>query len=399
MSIGNLLRRILYRIPTQIRFLIYPVRYLISIFNRVRLDQWILMNKEGSNKEKLTVIYTGQEKSKNYFIKLAYNNICKEHYIGKRWIWNFNHTTKKMAKNVSLTVTEVHESLKKYFKEKNLFYVPCWISTEIDITGEMSSIINNRGLKSDLSHIRKSKLHYELTNEVNSFKKFYYNMYVPSTKKLHGNQAVIHNYDSMKEIFSKNCDLLLLKKGQEYIAGILIYYMNGKARLWSSGLNNGNIDYIRKYRAKGALYYFSILCLKEKGIKKLSFGLTRAFLNDGVYQYKKKWGLYLLGTTNVGFLIKPLILTDGLKNFFMNNPFIHFGDDERYFGTIFVDNINQIKKEKIKKIYKNRYIHGLSQFLIYSFDETYDNKQDVVPHELLDKIEIRSVRNEFKELF
>ncbi len=315
-----------HRTPPWLRFIFLPIKYLIYTRN-LKSDLWMILGKEINSRHELALFFAGSEESKNYLIKSAFGNFYNEQYIGKIWLWRISNVVKKKRINSSLMVTEVYNPLSVFYNKHKYFYVPCWIPLEVDISVEMSSLIKNRGLKSDLSRIRKNKLNFELTNEPDRFHDFYYNMYVPYTIKAHDNRAVVHQYEYMKEEF-KNCDLLLLKKDQEYIAGILIYYMKNKARLWSSGIKDGNFDYVIKDRAKGALYYFSILCLKEKGIKNLSFGYSRAFLNDGVLQYKKKWDSALVGRSERCFLIKPLSKKDGVKSFLLNNPFIFYKKKE-----------------------------------------------------------------------
>jgi hypothetical protein len=294
-------------------------------------------------------------------------------------------------------VTEVYKPLSVFYNKQKYFYVPWSISSEVDISVKMSSLIINRGLKSDLSRIRKNKLNFELTNEPDRFQDFYYNMYVPYTIKAHDNRAFVHRYEHMKEEF-KYCDLLLLKKEQEYIAGILIYYMKNKARLWLSGIKDGNLDYVIKDRAKGALYYFSILCLKEKGIKNLSFGYSRAFLNDGVLQYKKKWGVNIINTTDLGdlgFLIKPLNKTDGVKNFLLNNPFI-FYKKGKLNGAVFIENKETISTKQFEKIYKKYFLSGMNRLFIYRFrDSDCRATNDLVPSELSEKLILSSLKNHF----
>lgn len=398
---GNIFRRHLdwarlayYRTSPKLRFIFLPFITILNYARNLKLDLWVIKGKEIKSSHELSIFFAGNAESKHYFIKSVFGDFYDEQYIGRAWLWRISHVVKKRRINPSLMITEVHHPLSVFYNKQKYFYVPGWVSLESDISIAMSKLMKSRSLKSDLSRIRKSKLDFELTNELDRFSDFYYNMYLPYTNKAHDNRAVIHQYEDMKSEF-KNCDLLLLKKEQEYIAGILINYVKNKARLWSSGIKNGNLKYVTKDRAKGALYYFSILCLREKGFQTLEFGYSRAFLNDGALQYKKKWNPNISITPYRGFLIKPANKTDGVRSFLLNNPFI-FYKKKKLNGAVFIESQESISIKQFKKIYKNYFLSGMHRLYIYRFrDSDSGETKSIVPSELRDKVKFQSLENFF----
>jgi len=355
----------------------------------------MISGNEIKSGHELSLFFAGGLANKNYLIKAIFGNHYSEQYIGKIWQWRISQVVKKKKINSSLLINEVCNPLSVFYNKQKYFHVPSWISSEVDISVEMSSLMNNRGLKSDLSRIRKNKLNFEITNESDQFQDFYYNMYLPYTIKVHDNRAVIQQYEHMMEEF-ENCELLLLKKEQEYIAGILIYYTKNKARLWRSGIKDGNFDYVVKDRAKGALYYFSIIYLKEKNAKNISLGDSRAFLNDGILQYKKKWGINISNTSEPGFMIKPLDKTDGVKSFLLNNPFI-IKKKRKLNGAVFVEDYKIISMNQFKKIYKNYFLPGMNRLYVYGFRNTDCRAtKEFVPSEFSDKVTLYSLEDYFK---
>lgn len=263
----------------------------------------------------------------------------------------------------------------------------------MDISVDISSFVKNKSLQSDLRRIRSNRLSFELKNELPQFDNFYYNMYLPYITKRHGNQAFVMKYESMKEKF-RNCDLLLIKKEKEYIAGILLAYEKDVARLWSIGVKDGNSDYI-KYGAIGALFYFSIHHLKGKGYKRVSFGLSRAFLNDGVLQYKKKWNLQMVDTDRLGFLFSPLSKTAAMKGFLLNNPFIYI-KKPKINGAVFMESNQPLTKKDLQKIRDDYYLVGMNKLVIYKFGKHDSEIQEVVPSALSERMTICSAECIFK---
>ncbi len=388
-----------HKIPTFFRHILSRIqlrrRIRENTVNILKLKVWAIAGEEILSKEQLTIIYIGDEKHKNFLAELAFGNSYKEDYIGKTWLWRIFKIVKAREHACSLMVAEVPKSSLVLFGRKKCFYIPFWVRGKLNTSVDTSSLVKNESLKSDLRRIKKNKLHFEVTNEVTQFDNFYHNMYLPYITKSHGNKALIMKYDLVKRFFGE-CDLLLVKKNKEHIAGILIAYTyrKNRARLWCLGVKDGNSDYI-KVGAIGAILYFSLLYLKEKGYKKVGAGGSRAFLKDGVLRYKKKWGQKIIGAHNkVGFLIKPLSKTAAVEGFFLNNPFIYMHKN-RLFGAIFAEAGQPIPKEDFQKFYKDYYLNGMSKLFIYRFGESGSGTQEIVPSEFDDKITICSAESLF----
>jgi hypothetical protein len=193
-------------------------------------------------------------------------------------------------------------------------------------------------------------------------------------------------YDLIKEEF-KNCDLILVKNREEYIGGILIRYIGKSVHLWCIGIKNGNGDYLQ-LGVVGALYYFSFCYLKDKGFKKIELGDTRAFLKDGVLQYKKKWGMRIIRASQTGFLINVLSASNSAKEIFFSNPFIYM-DKGKLEGAIFIKNDRLISEKDFREIYKSYYRYGISKLIIYRFGRDVSMVLETIPTNFSGSIEIR----------
>ncbi|MFC1907820.1 hypothetical protein ACFLWT_00230 [Chloroflexota bacterium] len=383
---------IYYKTPARFRCSFRPAILILWLTRILRVDLWIITGEEIASKQKLAIIYTGSEENKNFLIKLAFDSHFRESYIGKTWLWKIVKTVKERGYDCSLMVTEVPKVFRILVERKKCLYVPCWISGEVDISADISPLVKNKSLKSDLRKIRKNKLHFELTNDPPQFHNFYYNMYLPYATKVHGNRSVIMEYDFMKKEF-RNCTLLLIKKEKEYIAGILLAYMENVVRLWKLGVKDGNSDYV-KDGAIGALFCFSVHYLQQRGYQRVNFGWSRAFLEDGVLKYKKKWDPRILDTFEIGFLIKPLLKTAGVKGFFLNNPFIYM-DKTRLNGAIFMESDQSISEKDYGRICKDYYLTGINKLVIYRFGEGDGTAREIIPSEYSDRITVCSAETLF----
>jgi hypothetical protein len=251
-------------------------------------------------------------------------------------------------------------------------------------------VISNRSTKWELRKIKKNDLDFKITSKESQFYEFYHNMYLPYMIERHGNRNKCLSYSRLMEYWeSGNCELMLIKNEKKYIAGQVIVYDNGRARLSLFGIKDGKECYL-KSGAGAAGYHFSARYLEYQGHRKIHVGGSRAFLRDGVLQYKKKLGLRLVGRSREGFLIKVLSLSSGVKEFFLRNPFI-FVDRGRTHGAIFVERLEDCSSAKsLEEFCKSFYTQGMSNLIIYPlnlgkddhkiiFPTTVSNKATIVP--------------------
>jgi hypothetical protein len=335
----------------------------------------------------------GSKENMNLLIKLAFGSSYEEHYLGKSWGWQIGRTVREKGYQCSLMVLEAPASFRRLLR-KNSFHIPGWIFGEVDIS-DYSSLLKNSSLQSDLRRIRKNSLNFEIRNEIDQLDNFYQNMYIPYISKAHANRAVLMDYDFIVREFQK-CDLLLIKKENSYIAGCLISYSEHEPRLWSLGVKDANISYIHD-GAIGALFCFAVRHLRERGYKKVNFGLSRPFLNDGVLRYKKKWGLKIISADRIGYMITLLSLEDATRGFLYNNPFIFQNGDKRFIGAVFVKRDASFTEDDFKKLYKDYYFQGMSSLNIY-FDGDVDHMLlESVPSELRDRLKVYPAERFFEE--
>lgn len=374
-----------------------PIRLLYRLLQqfdrKFRVNAWVISG-DRSLKTSITTIFTGNKKNKNYLNNLLFNNLCSEVHIGKIWRWNSIKIVHKKPPGCSLRISEIHKNSRKLPGNKASFFIPCWVGGEADLSADISTIIHKKSLNSDLNKIKQGNIQFEITKEKSRFDNFYYTMYLPYVTRVHKNRVIPLSYETMKKNF-KRCDLLMVKKDSEFIAGQLIIYNNDIPRLWFTGLKNGNTDYL-KYHITGAMYYFAMTYLKQKGCKRVHFGLTRPFLNDGVFQYKKKRNLQITDSSKIGFLIQPLGKLTTVKEFFLKNPFIYL-EKGKFYGAVFIDNDQLHSQEDYEKIYETYYIKGLSKLTMYLFGDNQKNMKEAIPPKLFGRMSLHSAETLFEK--
>lgn len=355
---------------------------LKSIARQYRVRLWVLEGREKSSGEFLRLVYAGSVAQKNYITFLVFDDVA-EKYLGKAWIWHIRGKINREKNNVSLQIVEMNKLSAKVLGNKTNYYVPAWFDAIIDFSESQKRLTKSTSIKTDIKNIRKHQLTYEVTTDPEKFDLFYHKMYVPYITKVHGNRALLVSYEKMRQRMS-SCELLLVKKGDQYISGSILLYKEDGVHGWKIGVLEGNREYI-KYGASAALYYFEMMYLTEKGYKKINNGGTRAFLKDGVFQIKKKWGMNIGDPWDIGFMITPLKVTPAVVTFLQSNPFMYVRDNKKYFA-VFLEPDADISEELIYKIHKHYYVPGIEKLIIYTA-----NKSQLVfnlPDELLNDVEL-----------
>jgi hypothetical protein len=330
-----------------------------SYLSRFRVDLWRLARSSTKNHE-LTMIYAGRKIYKEYLKTVFFEGACREEYLGRRWIfelkWMVNSKT-------AILVTEYDTNRKTLGGKRKGFMIPFWTGWFVDISEETKKIIkSNSSLESDVRRIRKNKLSYVIIDDLQGYENFYDNMYLPYIQKNYKNTALLMKREEMLKERDR-CQLLFVNKEETPIGGILIKFEPTFPRLWSIGIKQANDQYL-KDGVVGALYYFSIIHLKEMGYDRVHFGGTRSFLNDGVLNYKKKWPIQNFGFTKKGFQVQVLSYSPDTINLIKNQPFI-FTEKGKLYSAVFLPANKTMNPDQIRWLYKSYYLPGIDKVLLF----------------------------------
>lgn len=327
----------------------------------IKSNLWILDSTEGSLNKPLKIIYIGTEKNKNYIKKIVYKDICNEVYLGEKFFLHIYFILRKNRYKCSLAIIEGTFIDKYLYRSMKDFFVPLWV----DSVANLPLIASNKSSKEDVRQLKKSKFKYTVTKDTEILNDFYYNMHRPMIRARYTTGVFEISYDDMMRTMKEGCyELLLIKKQDVPVSGVVLNRCEKIPRLWKNGIQD--INY-RKDGAISATYVYASEYLWEKGYKKISFGQMRAFLNDGLLQYKKKWNIMLKTAGKKGYILKPLVASDALNEFFEDTPFIYRKKNKLY-GAVFIHK-EECSETEYKVFQKRYYIEGMSALNIFSIKE------------------------------
>ncbi len=233
-----------------------------------------------------SVVYVGEDKAIAAFWMnaiLAENR--KKHELGNRWVFSLPSLLKDKYPDASLLFVEENPLTPLFSFLRRGFLTPYWVQMEIDISKPIDQMNGKEkeGFEDVERRIRKNNLSCEFTDDRKKFEEFFHTMHTPFIRNRHEEESFFMSLKRARKIFEK-AELCLIKKDGEAIGGLLIQ-TGTRATLRSIGLKDGNLEYI-KYGTLGALYYFAIKMLGEKGYKVVDIGGSDPILNGGLTRFK-----------------------------------------------------------------------------------------------------------------
>ena len=324
----------------------------------LRPQAWLLEGLERWSQNPLRLLFCGTAAHKNYFACVAFGTSYKETDLGPTWIKDLLAGGRS---ELNPAVTIVQSSLHPLtrFAGKNSYIIPGWVDGIVDLRNTFESALHTGNVKEDLRRIRKNRLEYEVRHDPQAYADFYHGMYTPHIKRIHAGRAILSSYKSL-QAKRPDSELLIVKMAGRDVAGIVIVYEKQWARTRDIGVKDGDRRYA-KTGALAALYYFSLWHIKRKGYRIANLGGSRAFLDDGVLQFKKKWSLRLTTARSLKFILQIDAWTHGVSGLLVSNPFIH-ETDRGLRGALFVEEQKPITDKDITA-WKQKYaIAGITGF-------------------------------------
>lgn len=315
----------------------------------LHIQFYILEGKTTRTNSDLSILVLANEHIVNYISELAYSEKVKIKTYGTTTFHNIESTVANTKPDIVLA--DISGIFSEFFSKTSII-MPHIIST-LDISAPWKTIYAKmkRIRKRNIRKIEKLPYTYEVTNEPHKLHYFYHKMYLPFISKRPPRISGFTSIVSAEEIFS-NGGLLLVKSNGKYVSGILYYIVNGTIHSALLAYKNG-ID------GQAALY-FLIQWAKKNKCTKIDYGTTPPFMNDGLYLYKRSWGMKINANPKRMIAIKFCNFEKAVQDFLYANPFV-FTDFKVLSGLILLDK----KDADPRSLYHKYCIPGLNNLLVF----------------------------------
>jgi hypothetical protein len=257
--------------------------------------------------ERITVLYVGRRVNYQYLLRIIFD----EYREIERKVTNllaFRRHMDGMSAVSDVLVLDLGWPYNGLFKRRGDYVqVPDWVNMVIELPERWDDVVANfrrTARKHDLRLIRRNGYRCELADSAEAIETFYDEMYVPFVTRRHAAESVIA---SRRHVIKRAMQgkLLHVLRGNEIVAAGVIYPEGDiMFSLWM-GVPETGLD-LPPEACISALYFFGIRYAFDNGYKYFDFTGTRAFLKDGAFQFKRRWGPVLEDAFSPSsILIKP----------------------------------------------------------------------------------------------
>jgi hypothetical protein len=314
---------------------------------RPRISRISTICFEGLTREskKLTAIAFADNERANYFCKMAYDENPHNTDLGRSTYKRFEALIQRFKPDI--VFVDTHRVFSD-FLFKNGFFVLPYLQSSIDISDSIDSVTQRVGktrtIKKKMRWLSKIKLTCRISRDPAELKDFYYSMYVPRILERHKQDAKLVSFEECLRL-SQMGGLMLLMLDGEVISGVIYVPKGDVLYIPLIGINFTHQS--SKKIAGIASTYFLIRWAKEQGFSLIDYGGTKPFLKDGVFIYKRQWGMSVkpMKTPEARICaIKFCNFNDAVKEFLQNNPFV-FSAGTKLYGLILSSSDSENFKE------------------------------------------------------
>jgi hypothetical protein len=378
-------RRIHRKIPLRIRRRYVPVLY--GCYHRLKdraLDVYfppvtILHGKAIESGLPLAFAYAGtEETAREYWARMTLAPGFGRRSLGRCPSWRIGGRIQREHPECAFSLMEHTAPMLKSLSRRPGFRLPFWVDMEL-VLPNLHQGGWGRQRKDLARRIRKNDLGYEFSKDPADFDDFLRNMHLPYITKRYANAALIADARYLSRVFSRGA-LVLIKKGTDIVGGGLFEYFPGMIRMRKLGVRDGSWEYVRQ-GVIGAIYYFMMVEMEERGYEKIYLGGTRPLLSDGVTRFKSSLNARVVSRVEaagpVALWLTILRDSPALRGYLVNNPFIYFPEPDKACRALFVRSDPHGWDERIAAALRASDCNGLMETTVFVLGETGSISQAV----------------------
>ena len=315
---------------------------LKAVAFQFRLPVYVVSGVEKTSGEKIRILFVGRETFPLYLIELLFSSTPHVEQVGVVFVWRLKHLARLFPCDVDAVLVSCDRFYQRWLLNVGLFVFPHMVDMVLDVSDSFDVFYkkSNNSAKSDMKKVDKQGYSYEVFSDVDRLRFFYDRMYLPLIASRYADAPVFRPpFLFFKWLHLIGYRLLLVKdETGEYVSGCYFHVKGDLGSLRYNGVIDGDLGLIRK-GVESAIYCFFIVHAKDQTLNVLDFGGVRPFFNDGLFFYKRKWGM----TVEHSDLVKEIFgvrLVNGsgpLKQFLIRNPFIGITSKNELVGFVFVD--------------------------------------------------------------
>lgn len=333
----------------------------------------------------LNCVFVGRKESAYQLAHLMYSSIERIIPLDNRSSGTMNST---LLPKAEITAIHIERRQMGRFAAQGYLLLP-YLRFFLDLKPSVDTLIQKSSRRRRRNIKRLSNFNYEYGVSAYSeedFDFFYYKMYLPYTKNHFRKAAKMSAYLELKNYYMKNGGIIFVTREKKIIAGILFQIRGDTLCAIRSGVYNGDYKFIANLAGQAALF-FLIKWAKQRRLKTLNYGCTMPFFRDGIFTYKREWGMFVEEEDDQPVCALRLgEPNERILSFLEQQPFI-FLQNGVIKGAVFID--HKPSKTELQRIQSKLLIPKIDSLVVisyYNLDSDCENKllySKSIPEELI----------------
>ena len=297
-----------------------------------------------------------------HFVEQFFDAAPKREELGSVSMQALPRAMLDQAKHADLVVACVNPKDARSRFDQRFIVSPRWVGSALTLPADIHSFIHrSKSLSNNLRRVRNAGMTSEVTSGSSDFAWFYHHMYRPYIVERHKSQAVIRNFHLLRRAHRRGGILWITHKGVRR-AGTLFSQHENMLKLLVMGVR---IDTPKHTDAaeRFAIYLYLIELAQQRGCTQLDLGGSRATLNDGLLQHKRRWDarLYEKSDNYQDIVLCWNRWNPAIQRFFAATPLIF-----REHGGLSALTATQGNASQARRLHHTLAIDGLSRLYVVS---------------------------------
>lgn len=279
---------------------------------------YVVSGLERTSRKQLNILWSGPEEHLAYFAQRFFQSGQINSYpVGRRSLRSLDALLSRYHCQIAMVIA-TKNVLALAVSESDLV-LPLWIECTVNID-EKHVIPKSGDIRRSVRRFKSNDYRCSMSSDAEDLHYFFDAIYLPTIRKSHGEAALPASLqDRLSQFERGDAELMKVLHEGQCIAGLIIDYRKSIPALREIGVLDGSQD-LKRRGVIPSLNQYAFEYLQSKGYATASLGMSRPFLDDGVLQFKRKFGPTVSDQSEHNLLIRVAETTAGVRSMLCASP-------------------------------------------------------------------------------
>ena len=247
-----------------------------------------LEGRTTNGEDEFLLFYLGELETLTYLKRLLFSNVTDD-VQDVFPFWELRKKLKRVSLSNKVIVVEINRIL-NVLVPKGGFQTFPWIKQKAPVNSNMFK--RRKGKIEDVygRKIRQNQYSFRISRDEDAVVRFHHSFYVPYVSSKYRDLTSLRSMGEIQAA-ARSGFLLQVFDQDQWVSGLVCEIKGETVRAVAGGLIDDH-QYHLKRGAASACEYFLFKWAQDNSIKTIDFLRSRPNLQDGVYEFKRKWGAY-----------------------------------------------------------------------------------------------------------